>query len=356
MTPSTTPADRAEEARFLRRVLIAAAIAALALVLWRITAPLLMIFAAVLLAVLLDAGAALFTRYLGLGRRWGLALTGLVVLGLLAAVFALVGNQVVAQMAEFTEAVRGAVRMLEQRFGLELPRLGPGENGEGTPLSTQAITGFLGQAVTIGTVIFDSFFTLVLVVVGGVYLAAQPGLYRRGLVKLFPRTRQAQVEETAGAVGEALRLWLLGQMIGMVLVGLAMGLGAWLIGLPAPLALGLIAGVLEFVPIVGPWVAAVPVVLLALTGGVEMLLWAIGLILLVQQLEGNMITPLVQRRMVHIPPAVMLFSVVIFGALFGIAGVILSGPLTVLAYVLVAKLYVQDTLRHEAEVPGVDRA
>jgi predicted PurR-regulated permease PerM len=82
------------------------------------------------------------------------------------------------------------------------------------------------------------------------------------------------------------------------------------------------------------------------------LLWALGLVLVVQQVESNMLMPLVQRKMVQIPPAVLLFSVVVFGAVFGVLGTILAGPLTVLAYTLVAKLYVRETLGQQAEVPG----
>jgi len=221
--------------------------------------------------------------------------------------------------------------------------------------SASIVANMLGGVARFGAVLLDGLAGLVLALLGGVYLAAEPGLYRRGLVKLFPPSQHGRVEGTLRTSGEALWLWLGGQLISMILVGMLIGLGAWLIGLPAPLALGLFAGITEFVPIIGPWLGAVPGLLLALSQGTDALLWTMGLYLIVQQVESNLIAPLVQQRMVDLPPAVLLFSVVVTGALFGPLGVALAGPLTVVAYVAVKKLYVRETLGEATPVPGEHR-
>ena len=144
----------------------------------------------------------------------------------------------------------------------------------------------------------------------------------------------------------ALRLWLKGQAIAMVVVGLLTGIGLWALGMPSAFALGLLAGVLEFIPFAGPIIAAVPAILLALAVSPELALWVMLLYFAVQQFEGNLLTPLVQQYAVDLPGVVLLFSLIGFGTLFGTLGVILAAPLAVVTMVLVKRLYVIETLRH----------
>ena len=138
----------------------------------------------------------------------------------------------------------------------------------------------------------------------------------------------------------------------MLVVGLLTGFGLWLLGMPSFLVLGLMAGVLEFIPFAGPIIAAVPAVLLALAAGPEMTFWVILLYLAVQQFEGNVLTPLVQQYAVDLPGAVLLFSLIGFGTLFGTLGIILAAPLAVVTMVLVKRLYVIETLHTPTPIPG----
>jgi predicted PurR-regulated permease PerM len=152
------------------------------------------------------------------------------------------------------------------------------------------------------------------------------------------------VNAAIGQSGDALRLWLKGQLVSMVVVGVLTGLGLWLIGVPSAAALGLLAGLLEFVPLAGPVIAAIPTLLLALSVGPNTALWAAGLMLVIQQIEGNVIQPLVQRYAVQLPPALFLFALLGFAAMFGAFGIILAAPLTVVVYSLIRRLYVQEAL------------
>jgi len=138
----------------------------------------------------------------------------------------------------------------------------------------------------------------------------------------------------------------------MVLIGVLSGLAAWIIGLPSAIALGLIAFAAEFVPYLGPIIAAVPAVLVAATINTTALLWTIAAYVIIHQIEGNLFTPLIQRRLVLIPPAVMLLGIVAISLLFGPAAVIFAAPIVVVVFVAVKVLYVRDTLGEDTEIPG----
>ncbi|MFY9835128.1 MAG: AI-2E family transporter [Xanthobacteraceae bacterium] len=187
---------------------------------------------------------------------------------------------------------------------------------------------------------------------GGFYLAAQPELYRKGLGKLFPQPLRAEADGTIEDIGRGLRLWLIGELIQMVLIGGLTTIAVLLIGLPSPLALGAIAGLAEFVPYLGPIVAAVPAVLVATTKGGAFIFWTVIAYLLIHQLEGNLIAPLIQRRLVFIPPAVMLLAIVIILFVFGGVSVIFAGPLAVIIFIAIKKLYVRDSLGEATALPG----
>jgi predicted PurR-regulated permease PerM len=192
-----------------------------------------------------------------------------------------------------------------------------------------------------------------LIVVGGLYLAAQPGLYCQGVLLLFPdEGPRERIAGTLAASGAALRLWLLGQLVAMAFLFVLTGLGLWAIGLPAALALALLAGLAQFVPLIGPIVAAIPALLIALAEGWQTTLWTLLLYVLIQQVESNLITPLVQRQAVSLPPAVTLFAVVAFGLLFGPLGILFATPLAVVALVAVSRLWVREALGEPIDAPG----
>lgn len=138
----------------------------------------------------------------------------------------------------------------------------------------------------------------------------------------------------------------------MLAVGVLTGLGLWALGVPAALGLAIIATLLDFVPLVGPIAAAVPAILLALTVDPRTGLLTTLLYLVVQQIEGNLLQPLVQQRAVELPPALLLFALIGAGLLFGVLGVLLAAPLTVVIFVLVKRLYVRETLGEDTDVPG----
>ena len=334
---------------FTLRVLVVLALAALALFLWRVLDVLLLGFASVLVAILLRALAEPLVRRAGLSWPLALGAAVLAVLAVLGGALWLFGAEIAAQMTQLVDQLPRAwagLRAVLQRSQLGAMLLSSFQ--EAGP----NLAPLLDKLTRLTAATSGALLGLLLVAFGGVYLAANPALYRRGLLKLFPRAARAELEGALDDGAQALRLWLLGQLAVMVSVGLLTGLGLWLLGLPAPLALGLIAGLAEFVPYVGPIVSALPGVLLGLSAGPDMGLYALLVYVVVQQLEGNVITPLVARRVLELPPALVLFSVVALGLVFGPLGLVLAAPLTVVLTVAVARLYVRDTLHTPVQVPG----
>lgn len=363
---TSTPKGVAAEAAFLRRVLIVAAVVALALLLWAVRGALLLLFGAVVVAVLLVAAARPFRDRLGLPHGAALAAGGASVLAVLALATWLVGSQVRAQVTELAQRLPDAARSLESRFGIDLPDLSrkegqdaaveaasraAGGGGDAMP-GLSEIGSAVGRIAAFGAVVLDALSALLLAVVGAVYLAADPGGHRRGAVALLPRAQQRRAEEFLEAAGNALNGWLLATLASMAAVGLMVGLGAWALGLPAALALGLFAALAEIVPVVGPIIGAVPVLLLAMGAGLGTFAWTAVLLLAVQQVESNLLQPLLQKRMADVPPVLLLLSVVAVGTVFGVGGLVLAAPITVVAFVAVQKLYVRETLGNPAEVPG----
>jgi predicted PurR-regulated permease PerM len=215
-----------------------------------------------------------------------------------------------------------------------------------------SIGNLLMSAFSWGTTVFGAVATLVIVIVAGIYIAISPGVYREGLVKLFPKSYQGQIAATLDDAGEALRSWLGGQLLAMIMVGILIAVGLAVVGVPSALALGLIAGVTEFVPIIGPVIGAIPALLLAFTQDWNTVVWTLAVFVVVQQIESNIIMPLVAGRAVAVPPAVGLFAVVAIGVLFGPLGLLLGYPLAIVTDVAVRRLYVRETLGEDVVISG----
>jgi len=191
-----------------------------------------------------------------------------------------------------------------------------------------------GTATVFGVVI-DAALVLFL----AVYLALDPITYRDGLVRLFPKATRARLTDALDAAGVSLRRWLIGQLGAMLCVGILAAIGLSIAGVPLAIPLGILLGVMDFVPVVGPLIAAIPGVLIAFAQSPHLALWAVVVYLIVQNIEGNVIVPLAQRWAVALPAALTLVGIVAFGTLLGPAGLFLAMPLIVVTKTLVEKLY-----------------
>lgn len=337
------------EAAFIRRTLIVIALVALALFLWMLRDVLLMIFGAVVVAAMFRALAAQFQR-LRVPSGLALTLAVLTVFAVVGGAMALFGQQLLSQTETLTQALPKAWQSLQERIAASgLPISAEQLQPSGATSSLAASAGRF--VMSFGGGLADA----LLIIVGGIFIAASPRFYTTGLVKLVPESKRNLAGEALDDSGKALRLWLKAQLVAMVLIGLLTGLGLWILGVPSALALGLIAGLLEFVPFVGPLIAAIPAILIALAIDPQLALWTVLLYVLIQNIEGYAVQPIIQSWAVEVPGAVLLFALLACGALFGPLGVIFAAPLTVVVYVLVKRLYVREALDTATPIPGEDQ-
>ena len=322
---------------FVPRAAMAILMLALVACAWHLRQLLLLLFGAVLFAIALRAGAGLIRKRFGLSEGFSLFACILVLAALLGFGGWLFGAQLVNQTLVLQEKLPQA--WASARDWLQHQKLGA-EFLNSLEANAPSLASIGTQVKRATVLVSDAVLALLLLGFGSIYLAVDPATYRDGALQLVPPSCREQVAAALDECAITLKHWLLSQLVVMVIVGSLAGIGLWLVGVPAPLALGVLMAVLEFVPFAGPIIAAVPGILLAFTGGPTQALSALAVYVVVQQLESNVVAPIIARRMLRLPPALVLFSVVAFGAVFGPLGFVFAMPLTVSLVVLVKRLYV----------------
>lgn len=338
-----------------RRVLVFIAVVALAIVVWQIVDALLLIFMGTLLAVFFRGLATRLSARTPLSTGWALVVVALLFVGILVGGSLLLGPRVSAQLSELSQTLPESVDQMKGQlqgtwWGQYLLD-GSQQSGGGRLRLGGDVFGRLSG---IASGLMSAITNLILILFTAVFFAVDPRLYKNGIVLLIPEPGAKRVRESLDASGRALWKWLMGKLLAMLFVGVAVTLGLWIIGVPLALVLGLIAGLLDFVPFLGPIVAAVPGVLLALTLGPTQAVYVVLVYFIAQQIEGNILTPLVQQKEVSLPPVLVLFAVIAAGLLFGVLGIIVATPLTVVIMVLTKMLYVEGALGKSVEIPGGD--
>lgn len=348
--PSSPTEVRLSDKEFVRKTLILIGLVVFVLLLWQLSGVLLLAFGSILVALILHALADALARYLRISRQWSLTVSGVLLLAAFLGIAYLFGSNIRAQFSNVAEQLPVALDAFGRKVGI-----GPISDSLSEIVSEIPSSGLAQRIAGIGGTLLGGLADAVLVVIAGLYIAASPHLYVRGFVQLFPIDQHRRIESALEACGHALRLWLVAQTMSMFAVGVLSAFAFWLIGLPSPYALGLIAGILDFIPFLGPVLGALPAILISFTLGTDTVIWTFVAVLFVQQVEGNLILPLAQRRIVSIPPALALFGIVMGGVVFGTLGLMLGFPLLVVLYVLVKKLYVREVLGEATSVPGEER-
>lgn len=336
---------------YVHRTLAVLAVIVVALFLWQVRDALLLGFAGVLIAVFVHGLARPLSRHTGLPVKGALTAVLLLILVFLVGFWWLLGPRIADQFSQLTQTLPQTFEQVQQ--DLSRSQLGSTliEQIQQASRNWAGQAGF-SQVTGAATTLFNAIAGLLIVLFLGLFLMFDPHLYRRGVVLLVPKRFHQRAWEVLDALGQALWHWLLGRFVAILFVFAATALGLWMLGVPLALTLGFIAGLLDFVPWIGPTIAAVPGVLLAFTLGPTKALYALLLYILIQQLEGNLVTPLVQQRAVSLPPVLVLLALTSFGFLFGLLGVLLAVPLLVVTMVLVSMLYAQDALHEPVSVPG----
>jgi predicted PurR-regulated permease PerM len=204
--------------------------------------------------------------------------------------------------------------------------------------------GALSQITGYAFSTFGALINAVIVLVVGIYFAAQPDLYSSGLKHLLPFRSRGRASEVLGVLDDALGRWLLGRFTLMLINGALTALALWLLGVPLAVALGVIAGVLNFIPNFGPFIAAVPAVLIAFIESPQLALYTALVYVVVQMLDGYVFTPIVDRKSVDLPPVITIAMQLLLGLLLGAMGLLVASPLAAVIMIAVKMLYVEDVL------------
>ena len=357
--PPDDTAGAPTQRRLARRVALINGIGILFLILlaavWFARDALLLLFACILCAVLLYELSRIVHRRLGINRK--LALAGLLVL-LLVIIGGggyLMAPQISEQASRLAQEVPAALERLHQTTQKNplLQRL-----AAGLP-PPQEMIKYLASFVPDAGLFFGGLLgavgNIVIILFVGIYFATSPKVYIEGVIQLIPPARRARSREVMNAMGETLASWLLGKSVSMLIVGVVTAVGLTLLGVPLALILGIIAGLLDFIPYLGPILAGVPAVLLAFSISPDLALYTILLFSGVQLLEGYLLQPLIEAKAVDLPPALTIVMQLIFGTLFGLAGVALATPLTAALAVIVSMVYIQDVLGDHAKARSVSK-
>lgn len=340
--------------RYTRRVMIAIGLAALVAVLLYFASQLLhvllLVFASILAAVAIDGVVRLCQRYLPIGRRWALVMALTLICLALAGLGILIGPRLMQEIPQLAQELPEAFR----RFTEQL---------QGLPGVERALEEFDNPASLLGQPALDRFtsvfsttfgaltnFFLILLV--GFYLVVSPGEYIHRVVLLCPPARRERLRQVLFLQGRSLRLWLVSRLISMLFVGVGVALGLMVMNVPMAGALGLVAGLLSFIPYLGPILGALPSILIAFFESPQLALYVIALFLVVETVESNIVTPLAAEGMVKLPPAFTVVVQLAGAAVAGLLGVMLATPIAVAAVVAVQMLYIEDILGDDVNVLG----
>jgi predicted PurR-regulated permease PerM len=313
----------------------------------------LLVFAAIVGTIFLTAIADWLHRRLKIKRGLALSLFLVVSLGLLVLLGWLLGPNIADQFADLqVELPRAAHSLLNQmqthQWGQWLLRQSPG--------SEQIANGFSFALTRIGGIVVSSatiFAGLVIVLSLSIYFSAEPEMYYNGVRRLVPEENRETFDACTGAVAQILRSWLVAKLISMTMVGVLISIGLAIVGVPLAGTLGIIAALMTFIPNVGPLISVIPAALLALaispvTGLLALLVFAI-----VFTVEGYVVTPLLERNIVRLPPALTLAMQLLLATMAGPVGVALAAPL---AAAILGVLSVLLPKAPEVEVPTTTRS
>lgn len=328
------------DARFIRRVLWVILIGAVITALYLARHLLILAFGSVLIAIVIHAIAETYAVRLRLRPKPALGSAIATVIAFLGLLGWLFGVEFRSQVNTLVVQLPGLLAQLQAYMS---------QSPVGEKVADAVRAAFAGSRVAqdIGEIARGAgelVLNTILVLFGAIFFAVDPKIYERGFLLLVPPSKRAAVEDAMGDVASTLLLWLRAQLIQMTVMGTMVGFGLWLVGVPSPALLGLLTGLSEFVPYVGPVAAMMPALGLAATAGTDQLLWALAVFAIVRVVQTNFVTPFVTSRVIAIPPALSLFAIIGTGAVFGLFGLFFSGGILVVVFTLTNSLYLREVL------------
>jgi predicted PurR-regulated permease PerM len=352
--PASSESGESRNLELARQVLIVSSIVVLVglvvVLIWFSLQILFLMFGGILLAIFIRGIAKWIARKTRLSRKWAISLVVLTIF-LLAVLFSVAfGMQIYDQAMELTQELPGSLEQFHQMLsGNELGQL----LLKAGPDLGKMFQQFLQNASSFFSSISGIVFSILFIFFLGIYLAYDPDLYVSGILQLFPSSKRPHIGQALNSMGFMLQWWLIGRLFSMGIIGLFTGIGLWVLGMPLAFTLGVFAGLISFIPYLGPILSFVPVVLLAATTGWNMVLYVVILYLAIQMLESYILTPIVLQRTVMVPPLLTLTAQVLFGMAAGVVGIVFALPITAMLIVLIKFFYIQDILGEDINVEGV---
>lgn len=306
----------------------------------------LLTLAGVLMAVYFYGCAGLLQRYLHLSSKLSIILSVVLNIVLLAGFFWFMGARLQQQVSQLSDTLPKTIQQLKSKInettlgGKVMDYL----NSSGNSKKTMAVVkSFFSSS-------FGILSDMYIVVLIGLFFTASPSLYKKGIIHLLPPKAKDTGDALLNDISDILRKWLKGQIFGFFFIAVLTGIGLLVLGMPLVLTLALIAGLLNLIPNFGPIIALVPAVLIALTKGTTTVIIIICIYTFIQIIQSAVTQPLIQKKMLSIPPALVIIGQVAMGTLGGFWGVLLAAPIVAIIMLLVNKLYVEKQSHHKYEV------
>lgn len=307
--------------------------------------PILLIIGGMVFAVILDGGARLLGRFIPIGRGWRLAIVILAGFAFVGWVFYFAGSTLFGQAEELRDVVALQWHRL-MNYAVEIGLMPSG--GAGLQSFSQQIMGGVGRLTTAVSTAVGAVASVLVIIVIGIFIAAEPHLYDRGVAWMLPVGNRSRFYEISDKVGFTLRRLMAGRIVGMLFEGIFTWLLLWAGGVPMSGLLGLLTGLLAFIPNIGAITSGVLMVAVGFSVGSGEGLWAIFVYFLVQNADAYLVVPYVARRTVDLAPALVLAAQLLFGALFGILGLLLADPIVATIKVALEKFSETNEQRREA--------
>lgn len=330
--------------RVLLTVGISSLIIILILILWKIIDVLLLIFASALMAIFLRGLSSLVSKYTRLRGSLSLVIVLFSLIGIFSIVTWFAAPKVTEQIDQLMQTVPDSAKQFKDKL-MEYDWIKT--LLERVPGIEEIVGGRLNLLTKVGdffSTTFGFLISFLIILLVGLFLSINPQSYIKGLVKLVPQNKRERAQEILHTLERTLFWWLVGRTVSMSIVAILTGIGLSLLDIPVAMALGVIAGLLSFVPNLGPIIAAIPAILLALTKSPMHALYVIFLYLAVQNLESYLITPYIEHRTVLMPMALVIIAQVLMGVLLGFLGLVFATPLVATIILLIKLLYIEDVL------------
>ncbi len=331
----------------VKRAAVWIGMASLVVALVWLAQPILLIIGGLVLAAMFDGGARLLGRILPIPRGFRLTIVVLAVFGFIYWTFVFTGSELAAQAASLQAIVETQVASIGNRmeaagFNISAEDM----KGIGTQIlnSVGRVTAAVSSAVGAVT-------NIAMMLVLAIFIAAEPRMYERGVAWMLPLAEREHFYVTAEKIGSVLRRLMAGRLLGMAVEGF----GTWILlslgGVPMAALLGVLTGLLAFLPNIGAIVSGALIILVGFSAGVDVGLYAVFVYFVVQMVDGYLIVPMVAKRAVDLAPALVLGAQILFGALFGILGLALADPIIAMIKVALERQSARNEARGIREGP-----